>query len=826
MTEEMSKLLYIEDDEALAVITKSRLERESYSVDTAHSAEEGIDKALNGSYDALIIDYQLPDSIGPEIIKTLKSKGKSLPCIIITAEGDEDLAADALNEGAQDYIVKDMYMNYMKLMPHILRKLIESNSLAKLNEQMQKNVKEQENSLKLLSESTNTMMFKVGSGEVISYVSDNTAKILGYTPGKMIAKNLYKYIHPDDIEVPKDNTNESAKPNHSSDEEDRNIVRMKKSDGSYSWMEWTKFEADDNEIICMAKDISTLLKNEQELRRAANVFKNSGEGIVITDKEGNITDVNSAYLKITDSSKTQSIGKLFFLFDTSRVSPQSKERMEHALAEKKTYKREASYVKENNRKAALRISMSAIRDAKDEVLNYIAICSDITKEKENERRLYRMARHDSLTELPNRYALYESTEQDLLALSKDELSSYALLMLDVDNFKNVNNSLGPAAGDVTIVKIAKRLMNYLSENTEADSSLYRNGGDEFVISIKNFAKVKSIEDIAQGLIHIMNSQPFKIGFHSVQLSVSVGAVLRPQSDYDTEQLVRNCELAMHKAKQLGKNRLIIFNESIIEENDRKYFLTNALKNAVKTEEFEAWFQPKVDPQSGECSSFEALARWNMSDGNRISPLEFIPAAEECGLISDIDIIILKQSCRFVEFMRSKGHSVCVAVNISAMHLKEKDFHIKIIETIETFGIDKKSIELEITESSVMTDKELCIEQIKTLRSKGLKVALDDFGTGHSSLSVLREIPLDVIKIDKSFIDKICLDKNDLTIVHMIISLGQLLELAVVAEGVEDEEQAGLLVSMGCELIQGYYYSKPLQSAEALDFITKRNVAPC
>ena len=428
--------------------------------------------------------------------------------------------------------------------------------------------------------------------------------------------------------------------------------------------------------------------------------------------------------------------------------------------------------------------------------------------KDIQEKLRQNAYHDSLTGLPNRLSLTERMEE-IIKNKKDSLC--ALLYVDSDNFKFINDTLGHTYGDKLIVRMGKRLNSILKKN----QSIYRLGGDEFIISYSDARSMKDVEDFAERIIRSFE-KPFVIAGSTLYVTVSVGIAMYPYHGTSTADLLRHADLAMYKAKAEGKNRYYIYNKDLQVEFDKRMKIEKNLRGALANNEFFLHYQPQVDLMDGKITGFEALIRWNNPELGLVSPMDFISIAEETHLIVPIGQWVIRNACMFLKRLNELGHhSMMIAVNVSILQLLQDDFVEMVLGIIQEFGLKPRQLELEITESTLMQSFQTIRTRLLQLRKAGVRIALDDFGKGYSSLSYLGQLPMNTLKIDKSFIDALLTGKMGESFIDTIVMMGRKMGLVVLAEGVEKKEQMDYLVKHKCHKAQGYYISEPMPEERAI-----------
>ncbi|XPV68675.1 MAG: EAL domain-containing protein [Halarcobacter sp.] len=418
-----------------------------------------------------------------------------------------------------------------------------------------------------------------------------------------------------------------------------------------------------------------------------------------------------------------------------------------------------------------------------------------------------LAEHDFLTDLPNRTFLEEYMNS--LTKNQEEKIKIALLFLDLDHFKDVNDTLGHTVGDKLLIQVAKRLIKILDNK----SIICRQGGDEFVILLKEYPNSFSLSDTAQRLIKAIE-KPFLVDAHEFVISASIGISIYPQHGTDVITLLKNADTAMYQSKADGGGKYHFFNEEMnIKVLNRVDMISN-LRQAIINNEFVLHYQPQVDGFSGRIIGVEALIRWNHPKEGEISPVQFIPAAEESGLINPIGDWVLKEACKQAKIWKDKGlPSLTMAVNVSAVQLRQADFIDKVMSIVKNSGLSADCIELEITESALIRDTQRIVKILEKLREEGIRLSVDDFGTGYSSLGYLKHLPFNKIKIDQSFVRGVPQNEDDVSITQAIIGLAKSLKMELIAEGVETQEQCKFLLNQDCQEMQGYYFGKPMPASK-------------
>ncbi len=555
---------------------------------------------------------------------------------------------------------------------------------------------------------------------------------------------------------------------------------------------------------------------ETELQKFLLAVEQSSNMIVITDEHGIIEYCNPIFCEITGYQKQEVIGKSPSVLKSGLTDHKVYEELWKTIQSGKAWNGEFLDRKKNGDVYWCLQSISPVKNKIGKITHFIAITQDISERKYNEKMIQQLAFYDPLTDLPNRMLFKDRLEQAKLQAIRNK-TLFALLYLDLDRFKNINDSLGHLIGDKLLIAIAARLKKTLHEQ----DTIARLGGDEFAIIICDLIKIEAVNELANKIIHII-TQPIFIDEHELFITTSIGISTFPNDADQTDELIKKADKALYQAKDAGRNNYEFFNEAMNVLSLRRLKLEKELRIAVKLKQLVLHYQPKFDLNTEKMIGVEALLRWTHPQLGVISPVEFIPIAEETGLIIEMSEWVLKTACDDLNNWQQKiGLQVPVAVNLSARQFRELNLlsQIKLIQ--ERAGISAELLEFEITESMIMNNPEQVIKVLEDFKNEGFKLSIDDFGTGYSSLNYLKRFPVDHLKIDYSFVRDIICDKNDASIVMAIIALAHSLNLKVIAEGVSNSEQLAFLKQHQCEVVQGFYFSRPINSEALMEFMQSR-----
>ena len=551
-----------------------------------------------------------------------------------------------------------------------------------------------------------------------------------------------------------------------------------------------------------------LTENRERLRQAAAVFDCTREGVLVTDARGQIVHVNRAFIEITGYQVEDVMGRQPSLFKSGRHSPDFYEQMFRALNQEGEWSGEIWNRRKSGEIYPQWQTIRVIHDDQGQVSHYVAVFSDISAIKHSEHELAHLAHHDPLTDLPNRLLFTDRAEQ-ALASAQIHKRGCALLMLDLDHFKIINDSLGHNVGDQLLKAVGERLQGLFGPGV----TLARLGGDEFAVLAESCPQVVQAAALAQRIIDSMK-QPFVFNGHQLFVSVSIGISLFPSDALSAEQLLRNADSALFKAKSSGREGYALYTEELTAHAQHRIEIGNELRRALDQQELRVYYQPVHDLQTSRMIGVEALVRWQHPLRGLVSPAEFIPIAERTGLIAEIDGWVMEQACRQMCQWLADGKNLSfMAVNISSRLFARHELFEQVAKVLHDTGLDPAKLELEVTESAVMDDPEVALEQLHRLRELGLSLAIDDFGTGYSSLLRLKRLPVQKLKIDQGFVAGLPWDEDDAAIVRVVIALAQSMGMQVQAEGIEQMEQARFLLNHQCDLGQGYWFGRPMLAAD-------------
>lgn len=582
---------------------------------------------------------------------------------------------------------------------------------------------------------------------------------------------------------------------------------------SYSATEWGNHSV----RLAIIRDISERVQAERDLRVAANAMSGMVEGVIITDARWRCVSINRAFTDITGYSEADVIGKRP-RYPRSRHNDATLLRsIWKAIRKSGRWQGEIWNQRKNGEPYPELLSVSAVEDENGKITHYVGVFNDISAYKEYERRLQHLAHHDALTKLPNRAAFEEHCER-ALERARRERTQLALLFIDLDGFKSVNDIYGHAVGDRLLETVGQRINGTI----RGDDALARVGGDEFTVLLHDIAGPESAAQVAHKLLDVL-AQEIQVDGQEISIFASIGISFFPSDAGDVQTLVTHADTAMYEAKNRGRNNVQLFTSDMASDTSSRMLLSQGLKQAIDKSQFELHYQPCVILASGEIASVEALLRWNHPTLGQVSPATFIPLAEEIGLINRIGDWVLRTACeQGMQWLNSGYDPVSIAVNVSPSSFWDPEFPAKIAVALNETGWPADSLCLEITENTIMHKKNPEIT-LGELHAMGVRLAIDDFGVGYSSLNYLKRFPVHYLKIDRDFTKGIPGDGSDVAITKAIIALARNLNLQVVAEGIETEAQYRFMRDEGCDQGQGYMFSRPLPAVEIERLFRQRKI---
>ena len=918
------RVLYAEHNPADIDLTRRHLAR--YAPHIRLTAVENADRILErlpadpqtpAEFDLLLLDYRLPGLDALETIKILRAeRGLDIPIVMVSGQGNEEVAARAIHLGANDYLSK--HSGYLYQLPATLEK---NWSLAELSRE-RANLRAASERLGLALATSPVILYsrRLGLDErPLTWVSENSARLLGYSPTLALQPGWWgSRLHPEDRETALrwlsalDRGGDMVCAYRFIDAQGRvrwiqDEVTLLETDGGATheatgaWHDITdaklseqmretrlavldalidkhslaeilgelaarleRMEPDmrvgirigrdgpclpadarpparpadwiapfkdgngqmlgrlhihyveprtptpiERELIeecaCIAGLAVTRVRADTRLRQAATVFESTREGVIITDLDGHILDVNRAFTEISGYSESEVLGRTPSLLRSNRQDQAFYQSMWASLKTVGQWQGEIWNRRKSGELYPQILTINTVADSQGRPSHYVGVMTDISQLKQSEARLEHLVHYDPLTNLPNR-RLVQSRLEHALERADRQGGWVAVLFVDLDRFKTVNDSLGHPSGDALLEAFAQRL----SERVREDDTLARLGGDEFLVLLENLQRPEDAAGVAESLLKLLQ-RPFHLpDGQELYVGASIGISLYPNDGRTVTDLIQHADVAMYQAKEEGRNTYRFYTPTLTQAARERLGLEARLHRALAGAEFVLHYQAQVDMRDGQLVGCEALVRWHSAAEGLVAPDRFIPLAEETGLIVPLGEWVLRQACEHGQSWRARGLAdLTVAVNLSGRQLRSPDLVERVTRVLQETGLPAGRLKLELTESMIMDQREQALERLRALKALGVRLSIDDFGTGYSSLAYLKRLPIDELKIDRDFVRDIPEDSSDMEIAATIIAMARNLRLNVIAEGVETPQQRDFLIRQGCVAGQGYLFGRPL-----------------
>ncbi len=805
---ESLRALIVEDNEDDALLLAEHLKSGGYDLHWKRvDTEQAMLEALQQSWDIVFTDYSMPHFNGSRALEVLRNIDIDVPLIFVSGTIGEEVAVEAMRYGAQDYIMKG---SMPRLLPAVERELQETRVRQRRHEAEQALKK-----LSLVVDQTADCVFITDPHGIIEYVNPAFESLTGYRFTEVVGKN------PSILRSQKQDASVYRQMWQTLSEgqvyRGTLINQDKNGDLFYEEKMITPLKDEQGKIshfVSTGRDITARVKADEARNRLAAILEATPDMVGILEPEGRLRYLNSAGYRLsgldanTDVSK-YSIQDLFsaevtqrFITDPIKLSKQNDIWYEEAIL------RGVDGIE-----TPVSLVVLVHHDASAQVEYLSIIARDISERKHFEERLQFQATHDNLTNLPNRFLLADRCAAELERARRSN-SSAAVLFLDLDNFKRVNDSLGHASGD----SLLRQAANMLQSCVRPTDTVARHGGDEFTLLLGDITGVDSVLSVLRK-IKTAFVRPIFVDAQEIYVAFSVGIAMYPHDGNNVESLLHNADIAMYQAKTSGPSQYCFYAPEMNQRGHELLVMEADLRHAIAKDEFVLYYQPQVELGSRHMVAVESLIRWQHPRLGLVSPADFIPLLESTGLIVPVGEWVLRQACAEHRRYRERGfNNIHIAVNVSAAQFIDENLLSMVRRVLHEESMPAQALELEITENIIMRDPKVAIEILQELHSLGVRIAIDDFGTGYSSLAYLKRFPLDVLKVDQSFVRDIITDTSDALIVDASISLAHKLGLTVVAEGVENTEQLDFLRTHNCDMAQGYYLSHPLPSEKLYELI--------
>ncbi len=823
MNNTKATVLLVEDDPVDAKLILDVLDNTANSlfrVEWVTSLSDAIARLTRGEVDVVLLDLTLPDAQGIKSFNRVFEAAPNALILALSGADDEDNLHQATQHGALDYFVKDHVDAHW--LPRALRYVIE-------HKFAQDALRISESRFRAMSDVSPLGIFVSDAQGNCTYTNAAYQKISGLGFEQTIGTNWSLAIHPEDRQRVLAEWHDAIpglKPFESE-------VRFVREDGSIVWARINAAPIRDAAItvghVHTVEDITERKATESRLQavqealfdekeRAQVTLNSIGDAVLTTSLLGRVTYMNQVAESMTGWPCADALGRpiteVFRIIDFVTRQPVANP-VQRAMVENQVVGLAADsvLVRRDGSELGIEDSAAPIHNREGKVTGGVIVFHDVTESRGMASKMAHLAQHDVLTGLPNRTLLVERFNH-AIGLAQRNQKQIALLFLDLDYFKNINDRLGHVIGDRLLVSVARRLV----ECVRATDTVCRQGGDEFVILLTEIEKPQDAAFVSEKLL-TMFMKPHLIGKHELHITLSIGISIYPEDGNNVDDIIRNADTAMYHAKASGRNSYQFFREDMNARAVNRAFVENGLRRALKQGEFRLHYQPKVNLATGAITGAEALIRWQDPYRELIFPGQFIAIAEECGLIVPIGRWVLREACRQVQSWIDSGlPAVPVAVNISALEFEHKNFLEGVAEVLKETGLASRYLELELTESILMRDIESSITLLEALKSLGVGVSIDDFGTGYSSLSYLKRFQIDTLKIDQSFVRNIETDADDAIIVTAMIGMVKNLHRYAIAEGIETPGQLAYLQDKQCDEGQGFLLSHPLKTEDFSAFL--------
>jgi diguanylate cyclase (GGDEF)-like protein/PAS domain S-box-containing protein len=830
MNHATTSVLLVENDRADASAIQQTLAGTGdtpFQVEWVTRLSDALERLGRGGVEVVLLDLSLPDGRGVEAFDQVFLAAPNALILVLATERDEETARRAVQRGAQDYLVKGHADAHW--LPRALRYLIE----CKANRDA---LRTSEARFRAMSDASPLGIFVSDAEGSCVYTNAAYHAISGLTLEQTLGTNWSRAIHPEDHERVLSEWRDAARDQTPFQTEFRFLQRDER-------IVWTRVNSaamlDGKRSFGLVQTVEDITERKtaefvlraaeealfEEKERAQVTLNSIGDAVLTTDLLGNVSYLNLVAEAMTGWSQEEALGRpiaaVFNILDgTTRLAAVNP--MLRAIAEDRTVglAKDIVLIRRDGFESAIEDSAAPIHNRDGQVAGAVIVFHDVSQSRSMALEMAHLAQHDFLTGLPNRLLLTERFAH-AIGLARRHDKRVGLLFLDLDHFKHINDSLGHAIGDRLLQSVANRLV----ECVRATDTVCRQGGDEFVILLDEIGQPQDAAHVAESLRAALG-MPHLIDGHEFHVTLSIGISIFPDDGIDADSLMQNADTAMYHAKANGRDNCQFFTADMNARAVRRLLVESALRRALKQGEFLLHYQPKIDLASGALTGAEALVRWQDPDLGLVQPAQFVPIAEESGLIVPVGRWVLREACRQIQVWLDSGlRAVPVSVNISAVEFRHEGFLDGVALILKETGLAPHYLELELTESMLMHDVESSALVLEALKAMGVQLAIDDFGTGYSSLSYLKRFPIDTLKIDQSFVRDIVTDADDATIVDAVIGMGRNLKQRVIAEGVETHAQLEFLQAHQCEVGQGFHFSHPVPAEEFASLLVAENGAP-
>jgi diguanylate cyclase (GGDEF)-like protein/PAS domain S-box-containing protein len=796
------RILMVEDNPGDARLVEAMLAEGGQPYDVVHVEMLGdaLKQAASEYFDVALLDLGLPDSLGLDTLRRVMAAEPTLPIVVLTGNADEAQALEAIEAGAQDYLIKGW--GGSEALRRAIRYAIERG-------RTESRLRHSESLFRAVFENAALGISVMNAECRIVTANHSFERLLGYDQARLKTLSIRDFTAPDDSPESERLAEElmAGKRDHYAIEK-----RYRKSDGSLVWgklsMSLVRDQAGKPSLgVAMIEDIDERKRMEEMLRLDARVIATTSEGVFVTDPKRRIVHVNPAFVRITGYEAYEAIGGKPSLLSSGRHGADFYARMEATLASAGAWQGEIWNRRKTGEIYPVWMDVSVVRNDKGEIANYVAVFSDISSRKQTEERLAWLATHDPLTGLPNR-ALYAERLERAIDRAVRTALKVALIFLDLDAFKEVNDRHGHPVGDLLLQHLSERLSACMRQG----DTVARRSGDEFVAVLEDLDDYHIAGQTARKMLEAL-TRPFDLEDKQISLSGSIGVAIFPEDGLNPDALFKAADVAMYRAKRQGGGRICFSSEAFDGQEARQTVRDEDLRLALERNEFRLHYQPVIELKNGRVVAVEALLRWQRPGGGLSLPGEFLAAAQETGRICEIGQWALGEACRQAKIWIDAGHDIRMVVNLSSEELKQPGLAAQLGQALRAAHLSPERLELDLTETAVMEDDKAKSGAIAALHALGVRLAIDDFGSGFSSMGQLQNLPVHAFKIEASFVRDIASADGDARAVSAVAGLARTLKRQMVGKGVETEEQRNFLIRQGCDLAQGYLFGKPLPAEQ-------------
>ncbi len=808
------RVLIVDDDADVREALRDMLQlEEAFHIEVTGSIAESRALLERWAPDIALIDIKLGDENGITLVPLIKSFHPGIVCIVMTAYHSSEHAIEALRSGADDFLYKPLDPAGLL---RTLQRAVEQRRLEREKE-------ESEQRFRAIFEQSYQLLFVLEPDGTVTEVNEAALRLGRLEREWVVGEPFWRipwWADRSETEA----LLRSAVTEAARGRTVRHEIRIDREPAPPLTLDLSLKPVVDaaGEVLMLipeARDVSEQKAAAEQLRLGARVFDAAAEGIVVADASGRILDVNPGFVSMSGFARAEILGRGPHLLAPELRAPATDRAIRQAIGREGRWLGELTLVRKGGEEAPVRVSITAVRDASGAVANFVALASDLSDLRSTEERLAYVAQHDALTGLPNRVVLMDRLK--VAAANADSRGRrLALLLVDIDRFRRFNDSFGPRTGDELLQSIA----GYLERIVRREDTVARLGGDEFVILLNEIEGTDIAREIAGKIVSGMATRP-EYGDRSARVSLSVGIAIYPDDAPDAETLLTHAVTAVSTAKQDPRSDFRFYDAEIHERARARARVELALREALQLGQLHLHYQPKWAIDSGDVVGVEALLRWTHPELGQVSPVDFIPIAEETGQIVAIGEHVLRAACSEARRWQSPSEgAIPVSVNLSARQFRDGELASRIETILGESDLDPSLLELELTEGTLMDDAPRSIAVLQRLKALGVRFSIDDFGTGYSSLSQLKRLPVDTVKIDRSFLSEFDEARGDATIVSAMVSMGRSLGLYVIAEGVETPEQLDMLRAQGCHEVQGFLLSPPVPVQDLDDVLSSTPVA--